>query len=512
MSVVKQTGRALMMCAVLSVPAITAAQVPPVPPVPPVAPMPPIPPVPMIAPMLDGFRLMDLPDFASLPRLADLPDLGGMLATAERGAVIARSALDAMRASGAMGMLGDEQRSREDEARQRADEERQRAEEAKQREAERRQRIDENYQRGQENLERRAWARAADSFTRVIDAENSTRVDAALYWKAYALDKLNQQADALVSVQDLIKRFPQSRWISDAKALEMQVRQNAGQSPRPEAESDEELKLLAIQGLQQADPEQAVPMLEKILQGTASPQLKARALFVLAQSNSPRARQVMTAAAKGGANPDVQRRAIQYLGVHGSTENRAILADIYASSTDVDTKRLILRSFMTAGDKTRVVNLALTEKNPELRQEAVRQLGPMGAREELWQMYQKESVPEVKRQILGSLFVSGDSGHLIDVANTEQNAELRRRAVQHLGTMSRSSTGEALVGIYAKEKEVDIKRSVINALFVQNNADSLVAIARKETDPALKREMVSKLSLMTKSKVAMDYLMEILNK
>ena len=53
---------------------------------------------------------------------------------------------------------------------------------------------------------------------------------------------------------------------------------------------------------------------------------------------------------------------------------------------------------------------------------------------------------------------------------------------------------------------------MINALFVQNNAESLVAIARKETDPALKREMVSKLSLMTKSKVAMDYLMEILNK
>ena len=63
-----------------------------------------------------------------------------------------------------------------------------------------------------------------------------------------------------------------------------------------------------------------------------------------------------------------------------------------------------------------------------------------------------------------------------------------------------------------KRTKADIKRSVINALFVQNNADSLVAIARKETDPALKRDMVSKLSLMTKSKVAMDYLMEILNK
>ena len=112
----------------------------------------------------------------------------------------------------------------------------------------------------------------------------------------------------------------------------------------------------------------------------------------------------------------------------------------------------------------------------------------------------------------GAVIFSGDATHLIDVANTEQNAELRRRAVQHLGTMSRTTTGEALIGIYAKEKDVDIKRSVVNALFVQNNAESLVAIARKETDPALKREMVSKLSLMTKSKVAMDYLMEILNK
>src|SRR5262245_66685012 len=136
----------------------------------------------------------------------------------------------------------------------------------------------------------------------------------------------------------------------------------------------------------------------------------------------------------------------------------------------------------------------------------------MGAREELWTLYQKETAPEVKRQILQSLFVSGDTTRLIDVANSEQNVELRRRAIQHLGTMGRTQTGEALVGLYAKEKDYDIKRTVINGLMVQNNAESLVAIARKETDPQLKRDIVSKLSVMTKSKVAMDYLMEILNK
>ena len=156
------------------------------------------------------------------------------------------------------------------------------------------------------------------------------------------------------------------------------MRQNAGQAPRPEAESDEELKLLAIQGLQHSDPEQAVPMLEKILQGTASPQLKSRALFVLSQSNSPRARQVLTAVAKGGSNPDVQRRAIQYLGVNGSAENRAILAEIYASSaTSTSSARSCARSWSPATRRA-CSSVANTEKVPELRQEAVRQLGADG--------------------------------------------------------------------------------------------------------------------------------------
>ena len=215
MSVVKNAGRALMMSAILSAPAF--AQVPRVPEVP-MVPM-----VPMVMPAIPAMPLMPvIPPMPMIPdfEMPDLSALAPMLADLE-------SALASIGPIGpgpmSLGPIGfgpggfgpkiamsfDRQRSREDEARQREDESRQRAEEEKQRESERRQRIDENYQRGQESLERRAWARAADSFTRVIDAQNSTRVDAALYWKAYSLDKLNQQADALTAVQDLIKRFPQ---------------------------------------------------------------------------------------------------------------------------------------------------------------------------------------------------------------------------------------------------------------------------------------------------------------
>ncbi|MGH9219473.1 MAG: tetratricopeptide repeat protein, partial [Vicinamibacterales bacterium] len=257
MSVANKIWKALTMSGVvLSVPLMAGAQprppVPPVPPAPVIAPMPPIPPMPVIPPMpmIPGALL----DF-EMPEIPEMPDLS-FVGPAIDGAMDALAGIgfgpigpgpigpgpSGFGPIGAGPRLADLQspRSPEEEARRQADRERQREEEAKQREAERRQRIDERYQRGQELLENRSWARAADAFTQVIEAQNSTRVDAALYWKAYALDKLNQQADALAAVQDLIKRFPQSRWLSDARALELQVRQNAGQAPRPENESDEE--------------------------------------------------------------------------------------------------------------------------------------------------------------------------------------------------------------------------------------------------------------------------------
>ena len=87
----------------------------------------------------------------------------------------------------------------------------------------------------------------------------------------------------MAAIADLKKRFPQSRWQKDASALEIEVRQGSGQPARPEAQNDQELRMLAIQSLMNSDPERAMPLLEKVLQGSASPKEKSKAMFVLAQ-------------------------------------------------------------------------------------------------------------------------------------------------------------------------------------------------------------------------------------
>ena len=78
-------------------------------------------------------------------------------------------------------------------------------------------------------------------------------------------------AEALATLAALAKDYPKSRYLAQAKALEAEVRRSSGQPVRPDSESDEELKILAIAALQNSDPEQAVPMLQKLLEGTASP-------------------------------------------------------------------------------------------------------------------------------------------------------------------------------------------------------------------------------------------------
>jgi hypothetical protein len=402
-------------------------------------------------------------------------------------------------------------RDREQAARDREQATRDREQASRERERERsaQERAEGAYERAQRSIERAEWSRAFEQF-RALANVNFPRADAALYWQAYSLDKLNRQAEALTTVAELLKNYPMSRWLNDARALEISMRQRAGQPVSPDQQNDDDLKLLAIQGLQQMDPAQGVPLLEKILQGTSSPRLKERALFVLAQSGSSRAQQVLAGVAKGNSNPDLQRKAIQYLGMNGDAANRQLLADIYGAATDVDVKRQILRSFGMAGDRQRVLAAATNEKSPELRSEAVRSLGMMGARDELWQLYQKESSVEVRQQMLQGMMMAGDAPHLTEVANSDANMDLRRRAIQQLGMVGGGGrNGETLVNIYNRQTDPGVKRAALDGLFFSGNASALVALARNESDRELKRRIVEKLTFMNAPE-AKEYMLELL--
>ena len=154
------------------------------------------------------------------------------------------------------------------------------------------------YEAGLDAIDDSKWDKAREAFDDIVQ-NGGSNADAALYWRAYCEDKLGRRSDALGSIADLEHKYPQSRWQNDAKALEVQVRHETGQPVSPQSQSDDELKLLAINGLMQSDPSQALPLLEKVLNGTGSPRVKERALFVLAQSGTPEAGQILLHIAEG---------------------------------------------------------------------------------------------------------------------------------------------------------------------------------------------------------------------
>lgn len=363
------------------------------------------------------------------------------------------------------------------------------------------------YEEGTDAIDEQEWDEAIRAFRSVAEM-NGSRADGALYWMAYALNKSGRRAEAVQAVDGLKKNYPKSKYIDDAKALELEARQGRGERVAPERLQDDDLKMIAINSLMHSDPEKAYPLLEKIVRGNSDKKIKGRAMFILAQSPSPRAQALIADMARGKANPDLQKEAVRYIGIHGGEKNRAVLAELYSSGSR-DVKKEVLRSFMIANDKARVHAAAKSEPDADLRREAIHLLGVMNARAELHSLYANETSTEVKEHIIKGLFISNDGERLGDLARNEKNPELRREAIRGLGLIG-AKTAPTLLALYnAAGVDVESKKAIIEAFFLQSNARALIDLSKKETNPTLRKAALQKLSLMNDEE-ALEYMLQIL--
>ena len=401
----------------------------------------------------------------------------------------------------------EKQQEARDRAREKAQEVREREREKREAMREQAESVDELYDEAMESIDDEDWGDALRPLNKLMSL--NTKVDAALYWMSYAQGKMNRSAAALANLARLQKEFPTSRWAKEGKALEMEVRGKSGQTPRPDQEDDLDLKLMAVSALAQTDPQEAMPVLTKLLASpTSSRRVRERSLFVLAQIGTEQASQAIAEVARGNSSPELQRKAIQYLGVFGGPTNRKVLSEIYASTSDNALRKQILNSFMVSGDRARVLSAARTEKDPALRSTAVRLLGVMGGTAELSQMYTTATSPEEKKDILQALFVGGAIEPVATAARGEKDKDVRLTAVRNLGLMGKRSE-TVLADLYRVETDPEVKKEVLNAFFLQGNSVRLVEIAKVEKDPGLRKEAVHWLSMMN-SKEARAYMLELL--
>ena len=127
--------------------------------------------------------------------------------------------------------------------------------------------MQELYDEGREALDEDEFRQAERSFTELVKL-NGPQTDAALYWTAYAQNREGKKEAATGNhrgVEEALSAEPlEKRWrgAGDRGALD-----DGRPKSNPEAQNDEDLKLLALQGLMNSSPEKAIPLVEGILNG-----------------------------------------------------------------------------------------------------------------------------------------------------------------------------------------------------------------------------------------------------
>jgi hypothetical protein len=386
---------------------------------------------------------------------------------------------------------------------------------------------DSNYSSGLSLLMQHQYENAITRFDRVIAAKG-THSDGALYYKAWALSKLGRSDEAVAAIGDLKRSYSSSAYLGEARQLEANVKRLG-----PDQVDDDDIKLLAIQAIQYSDPDKAVATCEGVLNGTNSLAVKRRAIYVLALIDRPEAHTLLLSYAKGKGNPELQREAIGYLGARNAKQptKTAELIDIYNSTADVDVKMAVISAFRSSGDKASLMQIASGQGigigrggkglgAPDapvlaqvdmtgLKSRAISNLSDLASPQELWPLYQKEENKDLRAEWVSTFSSMGALDQLVQIVKTEKEPAVRQRAIRALGNQKTDKTGTMLTDLYTGGDK-DAKEAVISAFGNQNNADGLVAIARKETDKDLRLKIVRELvDMAPRSKAAADYLMEI---
>jgi HEAT repeat protein len=371
-------------------------------------------------------------------------------------------------------------------------------------------REDELYNDGTEYLDESNWEAALDKFRQAADL-GGKKADGSLFWEAYALNKLGRRDQALTMIADLRKRHPRSNWLPDASALEVEIRQAAGKPANPQNHNDDDIKILALNSLMDSDPKRAIPQVQKILDSSNSPKVKAHALFVLAQSDSPEAQQVLLNVVRGQSHPDLQRKAIEYLATQGSQKQIAALAEVYRTVTDRSVREAVLNAYVACDCRKELLAAAQQERDPGLRRAAIERLGAAGGRDELRQLFKSTTSAEDKEAIINGFVAAGDEEGLSEAARNASDPKVRAAAIRALGAVGGKQSKTTLLQMYAGEKNLEIKRAIIEGLFIQDDAHDLIELDRRETDHEMHRHLVQQLSVMD-DKEAKEYMLEILNK
>ncbi|HVE77833.1 MAG TPA: HEAT repeat domain-containing protein [Gemmatimonadaceae bacterium] len=378
---------------------------------------------------------------------------------------------------------------------------------------------------GREALNRGDFARAAALFGELRDRyANSGYAADAFYWEAFALYRTEtaqalSQALALLTLQQV--RFPDARTRAEADALATRIRgllARRGDGAQAESlvvaagrqrdecpDDDDDMRVAAINALQQMDADRAMPILKKVLarRDACSARLRKRAVWMAANNGTAESADVLLGVIRGDPDREVRLEAIFWLGQVEGERTVNVLDSLLRASDDESVQEKALHA-LSQHDSPRarqaLHRLAEEARTPAaMRRRAIFAIGHFsGGREDaefLRGLYARITDEEAKEQIIQS--VAQTEGNeterwlLALATNGREPLELRKKALFWAGQ------GEvpiaSIVELWPRLTEVEMKEQLIFVLSQRDEraaTDRLIEIARSDPNRELRKKAI----------------------
>jgi HEAT repeat protein len=177
--------------------------------------------------------------------------------------------------------------------------------------------------------------------------------------------------------------------------------------------------------------------------------------------------------AKQDTDWESRRVAVRQLGHFHREDAVEELMKIYASDANVEVKRAALRSLAETKSpraQAKLLEAARTETNPDLRKQAIRVLGERGeaAVDDLLKLFDSETAPEVKREVLRSLSqIAGKRSFdflSATAQSTDGNVEVLVQAVRSIGERHAQESVPLLIKIAKTHPNQMVRKQAIRSL------------------------------------------------
>jgi len=272
-------------------------------------------------------------------------------------------------------------------------------------------------------------------------------------------------------------------------------------------QENEALAITALEALMGAEPERALPLVDRVLQSDHSDRVKRRALFVASQIDLPGAQQLLMDFAR--TESPLQGEAIRMIGISGNPDGLDALRGLYTDASP-EVRERILQAYLIADRPDAVAAIAGQAASDEEFDRAVRVLAAMGASDQLRQIGRQRPG---SRGLIHAYAVAGDLESLRPLAQGEAGEitpEARRDAIRCVAIVGTEAARELLMQIYRDSDDPQIRQAAAQALMVADHDAGLMQLYRDTDDPGEKRDLL-RLLVMMDSDAALDAIDAALN-